>query len=230
MTTYGLIVSLVVVAALTVLVAALADRPEWRVPRRRRPVLSLATVGIPKGAPVWALDPSRPAWDAALAETSARAAAAGLDGWSEPTPVGLDAVMTTRPTLVIIDGMAALALSGTPLELVRDELVRAVAGLASHGSRSVVLGVATPAGERSAGGPPGRGLDAGVVVRRRDQRDLVAGWNDQVAAGIAPYGAVVVTDPAALDGVVGRLARVATPPELPGPTFEAVADPWHRLA
>ena len=213
MTTYGLVVALVAVAAFTALVASMADRPEWRLPGRRRPSLALMTIEGGAMETARASDPSRPAWEAALAEVFTGDGSAGSAGAHvrTSTPLPIAEVIALRPRLTLVDGMSALTLAGTPIDTVRDEITAGVAALAGAGSRSVVLGMATPAADTVRDRTRG---SAAASHRRQAQRTMIDSWNEAVAADIAPFGAVLVADPRDLPGTVARLTRSSFVPDL----------------
>ncbi len=211
MTTYGLVVAAVAVAALTALVAALVDRPEWRHGGRRRPVLAVTSVRGPwteGAANGTARDPSHPDWVAALDEVSRRQG--GREETRPVTSVPLDEVLAQPPRVAIVDGMSELALAGTPVDRLREEIAGTVAALAEVGARPIVLGVATPRITVTGDGPEG---GARVAERRRALRSLIARWNDAVATDIGRYGGVLVTDPGDLPDTVERLDRTGFVPE-----------------
>ena len=203
---YWVVVGCVTCAALAVLVAAILERPEWQVPRRRLPLILL--YDLASGQPRHFL-PADVRWSTVVAEIHARTTsdssqARRFELATYETLDDLDAVVQRRPNGVIILGLPDLVLSGTPFDQVTDSVQTVVQRLAKRGCRSFVLGFVTP--------PTTTIARSRINLRALDRQIRV--WNVALARKLARYDARVVTSPEqlvrALDAVSHKPLSVAS--------------------
>lgn len=197
---YWFVVTLVGCASLAVILGAMSDLAEWRMPRRQRPMVILLRL-----QPSQPFGPERqgPQWDAAMAavdqcfhaETFAAndATARGRDIDSQ-----IDQLARRRPDAVLLIGVPELLQAGEPVWQVSAMAGRIAQRLAAEGSHTFVPGVVLPESlvrwSRAA-------IDATAIAV------LTRSWNATLKRDLAPHGGILMTSPATAVEVMEKNMR-----------------------